>query len=475
MTVAPDPLLLLADKLSPPKQVDPRPWVCDLDECDGEPHDDFTYKHARTKQRSPWGRVVEELCHYWLLLTGRGFGKSMTGANWLADAAWEQPNTEWAVVAPTFALVMSVCLEARSPEGYGPGLLSILREKGRLASYVKSPQPVITLTNGSKIFAYGAAEPERGARGRNLSGAWCDEMAAWSYREVWDEILVPALRVGAHPRVVITSTPKPVPLLREFLARDDGSVYVTRGSIFENSANLSPTALAEMKLRYEGTRLGRQELYGEMVEDVDGALWTYRLIDDLRINRGAMRLLSMRRVVVGVDPAGSSGENAAHTGIIVVGQAEDGHDYVLADYSVRAAPDEWAKQVALAFDDFAADKIALEVNFGAEMAEWTLRGHRSDLPIHTVRASKNKILRAEPFHALYERGMVHHAGTFGDLETEMCTYVQGTPVKGRSAKLDHSPDRLDALVWALTELHPELEVGAGSVTTYSDISLIGDR
>jgi phage terminase large subunit-like protein len=284
-----------------------------------------------------------------------------------------------------------------------------------------------------------ADEPDR-ARGLNLSYCWCDEFAAWRYEETWTAGLAPALRIG-NPQTIITTTPRPTKLIREFMARTDGSVVVTRGSTFDNSANLSPAALAELRQRYDGTRIGRQELYGEVLTDTPGALWSLASIENARISE--TNLPELVRVVVAVDPAVTSGENSDETGIVVVAKTADGRGVVLADRSCRDTPSGWAHRAIQAFEDFHADRIVAEKNQGGDMVEATLRSVMPSVPYKGVTAKQGKRLRAEPIAALYEQGRVSHAGVFDTLEDQMTSWL---PDSG------YSPDRLDALVHGLTEL-----------------------
>lgn len=266
----------------------------------------------------------------------------------------------------------------------------------------------------------------------------CDELAVFRYaREAWDQLQF-GLRLGQHPRTFISTTPKPTVLLRELLKRSDGSVVTSRGSTFDNAANLAPKALQEFLLRYEGTRLGRQELYGELIEDVEGALWSLALIESNRRELG-----NIVRRVVSVDPAVTNTANSDETGIIVISRDRDGHGYVEADRSMRGSPLEWASRVVQVFDEFECDSVVVEVNQGGDMVTQTLRTVRSHLPIREVRATKGKRLRAEPISAMYEQGRVHHVGVFRELEEQMTSW---TPDDA------DSPDRLDALVHGFTEL-----------------------
>jgi len=288
-----------------------------------------------------------------------------------------------------------------------------------------------------------AADNADTARGLNLSGAWCDEVVKWRYTESWTEGLVPAVRIGKHPRIIVTTTPKNKPLVKMLVKRalaEDGKYHMTSGSTYENFANLSQTAIDELRAQYEGTRIGRQELYGELLEDIEGALWRQSELDRDRIYEEPERLA---RVVVAVDPATTNNEGSDETGIVVAGKDPLGNGYVLADYSIKASPLEWAKRVVEAYDAHQADSVVVEVNNGGDMIPTLLRQVRPSLPIREVRATKGKRLRAEPIAAMYEQGRVHHVNTHERLEEQMTSWTPEDP---------KSPDRLDALVWALTEL-----------------------
>lgn len=367
----------------------------------------------------------------WLYIAGRGAGKTRTAAEWVTDKAVEAP-VRIAVVAPTFGDGRDTCIEGDS------GLLQVVKRYRVLDSWNRS-QGALRLTNGSLIKIYSGEEPER-LRGPQHHYAWIDELAAFQYmREAWDQLRF-GLRLGQHPQVLVTTTPKPKPLMRELMTRNDGSVVITRGSTFDNKANLAPAALAELLARYEGTRLGKQELYGELLEDVEGALWTLTGIERDRVKQLPDGIV---RRVISVDPAVSNNAESDETGIIIVSRDRDGHGYVEADHSMRGTPNEWANRVINAFDHYECDAIVIEVNQGGDMVASTLRTVRPNLPIKEIRASKGKRLRAEPISAIYEQGRVHHVGVFDELETQMANWTPDDP---------KSPDRLDALVHGLTEL-----------------------
>ncbi|HEX4395177.1 MAG TPA: terminase family protein [Mycobacterium sp.] len=366
-----------------------------------------------------------------LYLAGRGWGKSATGSNWLAEQAATNPDTEWAVVAPTWRDCRKVCIEGQS------GILRALLP-GELDS-CNASDLTVRLTNGSKIYGYSADRPDR-LRGANLSGAWIDELASMVHADdLWGESLMPALRIGERPQVVVTTTPRPVPLLRELLARTDGSVRVVRGKTWDNAENLSKVALAELKARYEGTRMGRQELEGELLDDVEGALWNRDLLDDTRVDQ----VPPLVRIVVGVDPATTSGEKSDFTGIVVAGRSADGHLYVLQDATMKGSPRSCMAKAVSLYHQWHADRIVGETNNGGDYIENLLRTVDPNVPYRSVRATRGKIVRAEPISSLWEQHRAHIVGCLPQLEDQMCAFTPDST---------ESPDNLDALVWSATEL-----------------------
>lgn len=367
----------------------------------------------------------------WLVISGRGFGKTFLGAGWLAEQARLNPGTEWAIVAPTFTDVRRTCVEG--PSGFLKAV-DLRKDKG---DFYNRSNGQITLSNGSRIHLVSADEPDR-ARGLNLSGAWLDEASSFRYEEIWTEGLAPALRIG-NPQVVITTTPRPTKLIREWMSRTDGSVVVTRGSTFDNAENLSAAALAELKARYEGTRLGRQELYGELLLDTPGALFTQTMIDEKRVQFYS----DFTRVVVAVDPAVTSGESSDMTGIVVVGIGADGRYYVIADRSCKDTPLGWSNRVNQAYEDYHADRVIVEKNQGGDFIEMTLRQVNPHMSITGITAKVGKRLRAEPVASLMEQGRISFIGTHAELEDQMVTWL---PDSG------DSPDRLDAFVHGITAL-----------------------
>ena len=357
----------------------PRPW----------------HKEARPSQLPPegdWG--------IWLVLAGRGFGKTRLAAEWLAEQAATHPDTEWAIVAPTWRDCRKVCIEGSS------GLLKALLP-GELDS-VNLSDLVVRLTNGSKIWGYSADGYER-LRGSNLAGAWVDEAAVMgSVSDLFADALMPALRIGENPRVLITTTPRPIKLLKDLVAREDGSVAISRGSTWDNAANLSKTALAELRARYEGTRTGRQELQGELLADIEGSLWSRDDLDESRVVGAAPPMV---RIVVGVDPAVTSGEKADFTGIVVAGRSADGHVYILEDATMKGTPVQCMRKAVDAYHRWHADRIIGEVNNGGDYIENLLRTVDTHVAYSKVSATRGKIRRAEPISALWEQGRGHIVGS----------------------------------------------------------------
>jgi phage terminase large subunit-like protein len=366
----------------------------------------------------------------WLLLTGRGFGKTRTGAENVCIFA-KQGYTPIALVGQTKADVRDTMIEV--------GDSSILRISPPWFKPEYEPSKRrLTWPNGVIGIIYSGDEPDQ-LRGPQHAKAWVDELSKFRYPEdTWDNLEF-GMRVGDKPQVIVSTTPRPIPIIKALVK--DPSAVVTRGTSYENQANLSPSFIGRILGRYEGTRLGRQELRGEILEDNPDALWRRQAIDELRVRQNP----PCSRVVVGVDPEATSGENSAETGIVVAGSAmQDGklQGYVLDDLSIRASPNGWASAVITAYYKHKADLVIAEDNNGGEMVEYTIRSVDSKVPVKRIHASRGKYTRAEPISALYEQQKIHHVGFFSDLEDQMCEWVPG----------DKSPDRLDALVWSLTEL-----------------------
>lgn len=413
---------------APPR---PRPW----------------HNEARENQLPPPGDEWST----WLVLSGRGFGKTRLAAEWVAEQAARNPGTEWAIVAPTWRDCQKTCIEGDS------GLLKALLPGELEGMNVSNLQ--VRLTNGSRIYGYSADRPDR-LRGSNLSGAWVDEAAAMPLVEqLFADALFPALRIGQNPRVLITTTPRPIPFLKNLLATDDGSVAVVRGSTWDNAANLSKSALARMRAMYEGTRRGLQELEGLLLDDVDGALWTREVLESTRV----LKAPSLVRIVVGIDPAVTSGEKSDYTGIVVAGRCADGHLYILEDASLKGTPHACMQKAVNAYTRWHADRIVGEVNNGGDYIESLLRTVDANVPYRSVRATRGKLKRAEPISALWEQGRGHIVGVSAELEDEMCAH---TPDSVSDPRNDDHDDRLDAMVWAATELN----VGSSAMMYLASIS-----
>ncbi|MGP0040051.1 MAG: DNA-packaging protein [Rhodomicrobium sp.] len=399
---------------------------------------------ARPEQRAPQGDW-----HIWLILAGRGAGKTRCGAEWVRECVCG-PTPLGGGAYKRIALVAETAADARDVIVEGPaGLLAI--HPADFRPKFEHSKRRLTWPNGAVAMLYNATEPDQ-LRGPQHDAAWCDELAKWRYaQETWD-MLQFGLRLGDHPKQVITTTPRPIPLIRDFIAREGQGVAVTRGTTYANRANLAASFFKTIVKRYEGTRLGRQELNAELLDDVAGALWTRALLDRHRV-RGGEPLPPMQRIIVGIDPAAKAsapGDRSSETGIIVAGLGEDGRGYVLDDCSTRQSPAGWARRAVAAFDRYHADALVVEINQGGAMVEAVLRAERAGLPLRQVRASRGKTVRAEPIAALYEQGRVSHAGAFAALEDQMVLF---TPfgIEG-----DGAADRVDALVWAMADLFPRM-------------------
>lgn len=394
--------------------------------------------HARPAQILPGteGAAISETDWiFWLLLAGRGFGKTRTGAETVREWA-DNPNERILMIAPTADDVRSVMLEGPS------GLLNCYPPSGK--PDFNPSRHLIQFPSGAVGITRSADEPER-LRGPQFTKFWADELCAWNYpQEAWDQIMFGFRLKTARLQGIITTTPKPLPVLKAILA--DPATVVTRGSSYDNRDNLSEQFYQKVIRPYEGTRLGRQEINAELLEDIQGALWTRGMIDAARIQRSDMRWDLITRIVVAIDPAVSTTDESDETGIIVAALARSGHVVILDDLTCRLSPGEWAKVAIAAYKARQADRIIGEVNNGGDLVERNIRAaHGGEkVAFRAVRASRGKAVRAEPVAALYERGRIHHCGSFTELEDQMCSYVPGVTKK--------SPDRLDALVWAVTDL-----------------------
>jgi phage terminase large subunit-like protein len=386
---------------------------------------------ARDEQLAPGGDWT-----YWMILAGRGFGKTRCGAEWVREQVKSSRYVN--LIGATADDARDIMIEGES------GILAICPRAER--PEYKSSQRKLEWPNGATSLIFTADEPER-LRGKQHEKLLCDELAAWRYPEAWTQAKL-GLRLGKRPQACITTTPKPTPLIRELIA--DPSTHVTRGTTYDNRANLAPSFFADIIKTYEGTRLGRQELNGEVLLDNPRALWTRARIDELRRPKPgddalASFLASLRRIVVAIDPAVTSNEHSDETGIVVAGAGRDDHLYILEDCSTVATPDAWARVAVQAYRRWGADRIIAETNNGGDMVEAVIRSVDRSVSYRKVTATRGKVIRAEPIAALYEQGRAHHVGGFDRLEDQM---IEFDPTIAQNK----SPDRMDALVWAGTEL-----------------------
>ena len=390
---------------------------------------------ARPEQVAPPGDWLT-----WLALAGRGWGKTRCGAEWVRAEVTAKRARRFALIAETQKDLEEVMCFGDS------GIYSVFppHQKPKITK-----KPIrVEFHTGAIAYGYNATEPDQ-LRGPQFDRAWCDELAKWRYaRETWDQLQF-GLRLGDHPRQIITTTPRPIPILKEILAAP--TTVLSRGVTLDNRANLAPSFIKTITDKYAGTRLGRQELSAEILDDVPDALWTRSALD--RDRRKSTEIPTLKRVVIAIDPAAKKNdmpEDGAATGIIVAGVGEDNRGYVLDDATCRESPNGWARMAVACFDRYSGDCIVGEVNNGGDMVAATVRVVRPTIPFREVHASKGKWTRAEPIAALYEQGRVSHVGTFASLEDEMVNFGPNGMVG------DASPDRVDALVWALTELFPAI-------------------
>lgn len=380
---------------------------------------------ARDKQIAPgWEWVI------WLVLAGRGFGKTRLGAEWIRRRVESGEGKRIILAGPTADDLRDVMIEGES------GILAV-SSPWCMPTYIAQKAKVVW-PNGAQALCITAEKPDR-FRGKQCDTFWGDELASWRYPDAWTQLQL-GFRLGKRPQGIVTTTPRPIALVKDLLKRKGIDVAVTRGSTYENRANLAPAFFDQVIRQYEGTRLGRQELDAEVLEDNPGALWQRARIDDLRVTE----VPEMRRVVVAIDPAVSANRKSDETGIVVAGLGTDGHGYVLDDRSGIYQPAQWAARVVDAFDEHKADRVIGETNNGGDLVESNVRTARASIPYKGVHASRGKQTRAEPISALYEQGRVHHVGCLARLEDQMCSWDP--------ANDDESPDRVDALVWALTFL-----------------------
>ena len=379
---------------------------------------------GRPEQQEPEGDWAT-----WLALAGRGFGKTATGVQWIRKRVREGAQSI-ALIAETQKDLEEVVV---------PRLLDCHPPHERPSARFKPVR--LIWPNGAQALGYNGTEPDQ-LRGPEFDTAWVDELAKYRYaQETWD-MLQFTMRRGARPRVFVSTTPRPIPVVKSIAA--DPRTVVTRGSTFDNAANLPPAFLLAMRNRYEGTRLGRQELNAEILDDMPGALWTRAMFDEHRVKAAP----EMQRIVVAVDPSGTKGasDDGDSIGIAVAGLGLDGRGYVLADRSCKLSPDGWGKRAVAAYHEFRADRIVAERNFGGDMVRFVIQAADKSVAYQDVTASRGKTIRAEPVAALFEQGRVSMVGAFPELEDQLCA-MTGSGYLGEG-----SPDRADALVWALTDL-----------------------
>ena len=373
----------------------------------------------------------------WLALAGRGFGKTRMGAEWIREKVEDGSARRIALIAETAADCRDVLVEGDS------GILSLYPE-GQGPTYEPSKRR-ITWDNGAVATLFNATEPNQ-LRGPQYDTAWCDELAKWRYaRETWDQLQF-GLRLGDNPQQIVTTTPRPIELVKAIISGGEGKVVTTRGNTMDNASNLASKFLRKIKEKYTGTRLGRQELNAEILGDIPNALWTLASIDTYRVRS---KPDEMQRIGVAIDPAVTNTDTSDEHGIVAAGLCGK-EAFVLEDASIKGSPDDWARAAIACYDRWQADFIVVEVNQGGDMVAATIRTIRENIPIKEVRASRGKHIRAEPISSLYQQGRVHHVGAFPDLETQM-TMMTSSGYAGEG-----SPDRLDALVWIMSALFPTM-------------------
>lgn len=384
---------------------------------------------ARPEQLMPEGDWLT-----WGFIAGRGAGKTRSAAEAICELA-EESNVRIALVGRIPADVRDVMVEGES------GLIACAKKRGILLDYVPSKGRLI-FPNGSTAYTYSSEVPAK-LRGPQHHYAWADELSSWEDAKkgdvvdtAWNNLML-GLRLGQSPRVIVTTTPKPNLLTKTIMNRS--TTVITKGSTYDNLSNLAPSFKDTVLAAYEGTRIGRQELMGEMLEDVEGALWTNAMLEQAQTDYTP----DMQRIIVAIDPSGGDAEGNDEQGIIVAGIGTDGYYYVLDDRSCKLSPNGWASRAVQAYREYDADKIVAEKNFGGDMVEAIVRQVDKEVPFKMVTASRGKMQRAEPIAALYEQGRVKHVKGLEILEAQMTSW---TPTDGTS------PDRMDALVWALTEL-----------------------
>lgn len=461
-----------------------RRWACPDPNCDGLPHTGWLHLHARGSQHIPPWWWTE-----WVIMAGRGWGKTRTASETVRVWA-QEPNLQIAVIAKKETLVREICFE--SPKS---GLLSVI-PKEEILSYARTPGAIrMRLRNGTTIWGFGAEVPDN-LRGWAFDKAWCDEYAAWTRntaQETYDMLWF-CLREARHPQVIISTTPKPLKHVRALIEKRKldaeanigvpdykPDVVLVQGHMFENKANLSPAAMKQMEAKFAGTRQGRQELGGELLGDVEGALWKAWMfeVDEFRLAKGSPRVPHLDRLVVAFDPAVTSTDDADMSAFVVAGRSNsfdatyrDGlpHGYALHAEQDRYTPRAAMKRLAALYHEFQADVVVIEANNGGEYLPAVLEMVDPTVPWKIVHASRGKRARATPVATLYEAARVHHVGTpkdFDEVEGQMLTYI------GQGPDDEDSPDLLDALVWAFTDLLLDPVEAAGGSGFYQDERLEG--
>jgi len=386
--------------------------------------------HGRKEQFTPPDVVVSGQTtpwRTWLILAGRGWGKTRTGAEWCKSAIRKSQHVN--LIGATVTDARDIMIEGES------GILAVCNKHER-PTYVASKRQ-LQWPNGAKSLVFTADEPER-LRGKQHGHLWADELGAWRYEEAWDQAMF-GLRLGTDPQVCVTTTPRPTKIIKDLIKLP--TTHVTRGTTYDNRTNLARGFFSDIIRKYEGTRLGRQELNAELLDDNPGALWHLSQIDALRVRDTPLLL----RIVVAVDPSTSKDGDKDECGIVVVGAGIDNHLYVLDDLTISASPEGWARHAVNAgYHGYQCDRLIAEVNNGGALVESVIRTVDENIPYEPVHASRGKRTRAEPISALYEQGRVHHVGNFSKLEDQMCEW---DPLLS-----PESPDRMDALVWACTHL-----------------------
>ena len=381
----------------------------------------------------------------YLMRSGRGGGKTRAGAEWVLQRV-RDGYRHIALIGQTAADVRDTMVEL------GPSSIMKIARPDERPIYEPSKRR-LTFPNGAVATTFTGEEPDQ-LRGPAHDSVWMDELAKFKYpQETWDNMEM-GLRLGDNPQVFCTTTPRPIPIIKQ-LVKDPTTIDV-RFSTMQNAENLSPLFLKRVMDKYSGTRLGRQELEGELLDDNPGALWQRDVIENLRVHT----VPPLIRIVVGVDPAVTSGDESAETGIITTGLSAAGHIYVLHDASLRGTPNEWARSTVRSFHAYQGDRVIGEVNNGGDLVEVNLRTVDRDIPFQAVHASRGKQIRAEPVAALYEQGKVHHVGTFPMLEDQMVEWMPG----------EKSPDRMDALVWSIWAV-----AGLGEEEKYEELIVYDDQ